>query len=212
MGVGLATSTQLAAFRYRATKNATGARPVRTWWMSATLQPRWLETVDFRARVDPLSAGQVKIVKSKRTGGLFDIKRTVARASEVESPGEIAALTLEVHEASSVTLVIVNTVKRAVEVAEALRKPVKRAKGAAATESPEVCLVHSRFRGAERRAWGAEFLSNQTSEWVDVWVDTGWHNTKLHDYTGFSGDTSAGADGRVKVSIPPLGYVMLSPG
>lgn len=53
---------------------------------------------------------------------------------------------------------------------------------------------------------------NQTDHWVDVWVDTGWRNANLHDYTGFAGDTSAGSDGRVKVSIPPLGYVMLSPG
>ncbi len=66
-------------------------------------------------------------------------------------PEGYTALTLEVHEAPSVTLVIVNTVKRAVEVAEALSNPVKRARGAAATESPEVCLVHSRFRGAERQ-------------------------------------------------------------
>jgi alpha-amylase len=52
---------------------------------------------------------------------------------------------------------------------------------------------------------------NQTDHWVDVWVDSGFRNVALHDYAGKAGDTGTGGDGRVQVSIPPMGWVMLAP-
>lgn len=49
MGTGLATSTQLQAFRESfATYGA-----VQTVWMSATLLPRWLASTDYRHHVEP---------------------------------------------------------------------------------------------------------------------------------------------------------------
>jgi len=53
---------------------------------------------------------------------------------------------------------------------------------------------------------------NQTDHWVDEWVSTGWSGgTTLHDYAGHAGDTFVSGDGRVKVSVPPMGWVMLAP-
>ena len=44
MDVGLATSAQLQAFREQ--DRGKRLRPCHTWWMSATLQPEWLRSVD----------------------------------------------------------------------------------------------------------------------------------------------------------------------
>ena len=44
MDVGLATSAQLQAFREE--DQGKKLRPCHTWWMSATLQPEWLRSVD----------------------------------------------------------------------------------------------------------------------------------------------------------------------
>ena len=44
MDVGLATSGQLQAFRGEDQSAKKSSRPCFTWWMSATLQPDWLET------------------------------------------------------------------------------------------------------------------------------------------------------------------------
>lgn len=50
MDVGLATSAQLQA--YLDHDKPKGFRPRLTWWMSATLQPEWLRSVDTDARID----------------------------------------------------------------------------------------------------------------------------------------------------------------
>src|SRR6266511_1757085 len=50
MGSGLATSTQLQAFRDKL--GAWGT--IKTIWMSATLRQDWLATVDFKERVAEL--------------------------------------------------------------------------------------------------------------------------------------------------------------
>lgn len=42
----LATSAQLQAFRGLDFANGKSLRPCHTWWMSATLQPEWLKSVD----------------------------------------------------------------------------------------------------------------------------------------------------------------------
>jgi alpha-amylase len=50
---------------------------------------------------------------------------------------------------------------------------------------------------------------NQSGSWQSRWVDTSWRNRKLHDFGGSTGDVWTGDDGRVLVSIPPVGYVLL---
>lgn len=143
MDTGLATSVQLAALR------ATGARPTVSWWMSATLQPSWFRTVDFAPRVDDLWRDRTRVEPTERVGGTWDVTKTLVRAPTVADPGAVAERAAEGHTAGTLTLVVVNRVERAVEVFKALRKRAPAA---------ELRLVHSRFRGQERRGWATDFL------------------------------------------------------
>jgi CRISPR-associated endonuclease/helicase Cas3 len=163
MDVGLATSTQLAGLRARASSAYGALRPSYTWWMSATLQPRWLETVDFAAESRALADTTVRIASTERSGGLWDVRKALLREPAIATPPEVASRVLRGHAPGTVTLVIVNTVRRAVEVFKALEDAVagkggKSAKGTRPSEAPELRLVHSRFRGVERAQWGQEFL------------------------------------------------------
>lgn len=141
MDVGLATTTQLHAFRAADSERERPAlRPAHTWWMSATLQPRWLQTVDFAPR--SATATETRIDAALRNGGLWDVRKPLSVRPDAGSPDEIAEIVISKHSKASVSLVIVNTVERARKVHEALTKRKRTAE-----------LVHSRFRGAERRAW-----------------------------------------------------------
>src|SRR5712664_966200 len=94
--VGLATSAQLAAFRAQDAGSRSGAlRPSRTWWMSATLQPRWLETVDHALRVPDLAARTECIREAERRDGLWAVRKALRRKLSSDGqakPVEIAKL------------------------------------------------------------------------------------------------------------------------
>jgi CRISPR-associated endonuclease/helicase Cas3 len=167
MDVGLATSTQLAGLRRREASAHGAPRPCYTWWMSATLQPGWLETVDFAEEARTLAASTVRIPAQERSGGLWSVRKALHREPALSEPEEVAARALRGHAPGSLTLVIVNTVSRAVAVFEALQarpgaaggKAGKaRKEGAPPAEAPDVRLVHGRFRGVERWGWAQEFL------------------------------------------------------
>ncbi|MBN1210265.1 MAG: DEAD/DEAH box helicase [Myxococcaceae bacterium] len=166
MGVGLATSTQLAGLRGSAAEIHGAPRPTCTWWMSATLQPGWLETVDFAAEARALAASTVRIPAKARSGGLWNVRKALHREPAVAEPGEVAARVLMGHAPGSLTLVIVNTVRRAVEIFEALKagavsksgKGAKARKAAPPSGAPELRLIHGRFRGHERADWAKDFL------------------------------------------------------
>ncbi len=150
MDVGLATTAQLRAFLAQ-DEAALGPAPKPTaiWWMSATLQPRWLETVDY-ARVSAAApASQTSIPPAARTGALWEIPKLLRLEPSVSAPDEIAKRAHALHQAGQTTLVVLNTVDRASKTFRELQKLVAK-RGAAA---PELRLVHSRFRGAERRRW-----------------------------------------------------------
>lgn len=148
MDVGLSTSAQLAAFRDEdARAGRRRLRPVHTWWMSATLQPSWLKTVDHPTPAElPLA-----IPAERRRGGLFEVRKPLAREAGVDGAGAIATRARELHVAGTLTLIVVNRVATAVEVHEALAKLGREG-------GPELRLVHSRFRGAERARWAETFL------------------------------------------------------
>lgn len=158
MDVGLATSVQLAAFRDG--DRAAGRprlRPVHTWWMSATLEPHWLATVDRAAPSEPPLA----IPLAARVGGLFAVRKPLARAPEIQRPESIADAALARHVRGSLTLVIVNRVSTANAVFDALVAATAEGKGKKKERragAPELRLVHSRFRGHERAQWAREFL------------------------------------------------------
>lgn len=158
MDVGLATSAQLAAFREADRAKRFGAlRPAHTWWMSATLQPRWLRTVDRSEPTEPA----LSIPAAQRTGGLFDINKKLVRASNIRGAANIAAYTRTHHAPNTLTLVVVNTVAAALDVYDALAEEFSEGRAKAKRRhpnAPALELVHSRFRGLERAQWAANFL------------------------------------------------------
>lgn len=156
MDVGLATSAQLQAFREDDAEKGRTFRPCRTWWMSATLQPDWLaKSPDTQSLTSALPL--LSIPAQGRVGHLWDDVNKPCRRVEVKNVKAIAALVAQEHSAadrgqSGPTLVVLNTVKNAVEVFEALIRDKS-------LKQTDIRLVHSRFRPAERARWRAAFLN-----------------------------------------------------
>ncbi len=155
MGAGLATSAQLQGLR----KALGPARPARSLWLSATLDPAWLVTVDHKEpdrvlrvpddvpqdaadpRVRRLLVEAHKHVRpaASRPGG--------AGVKDVDTYATaLAGEVLDAHRPGRTTIVILNTVARAQKVHKALKKCL----------GPEgedrLLLIHSRFRPTERKA------------------------------------------------------------
>jgi CRISPR-associated endonuclease/helicase Cas3 len=155
MDVGLATSAQLQAFHDD--DRPKGLRPRHTWWMSATLQPAWLKTVDTELRHGEWCRNPVVVAHEERDQGLGAIRKTLASVSITARDHKLfAQRVLDEHsklvdgEYGRITLVVCNTVDRACATFEALR-------GLGRNSGIE--LVHSRFRPAERSVWRERFLS-----------------------------------------------------
>lgn len=148
MANGLATSTQLAAFR----KRVGSVNQSHSLWMSATLKSDWLRSVDFRAEVDALDALTLSAVD--RTSAVLSVRlkaNKTLRRTEQRLPKDLAQFVKEKHQAGTQTLVVVNTVKRAREI----YREINKAYGV--SESPQIELIHSRFRPAERERWHSLF-------------------------------------------------------
>lgn len=156
MDVGLATTAQLSAFRDDDVRRRLPRhRPAHTWWMSATLQPRWLDTVDR----SPSEEAPLCIPAAQRRGGLFDVRKTLVRAAEIKTPEAVAAAVREHHQPRTLTLVVVNRVRTANDIYDELDAELSDGKKRARKPgAPELRLVHSRFRGSDRGRWAREFL------------------------------------------------------
>lgn len=157
MDVGLATSAQLQAFREG--DRAKGLRPCHTWWMSATLQPDWLKSVDTEQYHGAWVKDPCVVAPAQRSGGLWDIHKSLTLASMgATDHSALAKRILDEHKElqdgkfGKITLVVCNTVDRACKTYDALHK-LGRTTG--------VELVHSRFRPEERERWRKEFLSKE---------------------------------------------------
>lgn len=155
MDVGLATSAQLQAFRDA--DSGKSLRPCHTWWMSATLQPEWLKSVDTAERQLSWIENPCRIGPDERHGGLWNVLKHLA--TEEIGRGDVAAFAgriIREHAAITpgehgrITLVVCNTVDRAVSTFDALMATGQRT---------GVELIHSRFRGIERSRWRERFLS-----------------------------------------------------
>ena len=154
MDVGLATSAQLQAFRDQ--DHEKHLRPCFTWWMSATLQPDWLRSVDTAEHHCCWVQNPCQVPTEQQTGGPWDISKSAA--TDTIAPDDhkgFATRILEEHskltdgEFGKITLVVCNTVDRACQTFDAIKKQ----------HSGEVQLVHSRFRPSERETWQERFLS-----------------------------------------------------
>ena len=153
MGAGLATSAQLEAFRRLRRWRHPGL--ARSLWVSATLNPAWLRTAEFRAEIpNPVvlrwddgappepSTLSVRLDAIKR---LHRAQATVTAESVTKPHIHSETLAQEVasrHRQGTTTLVIVNTVRRAQALYAAL-KPVLN-------DSTARLLIHSRYRPPER--------------------------------------------------------------
>ena len=140
MGEGLATTSQLQAFR----DSINTLLSTRSIWMSATLRSDWLKTVDFADSVQNLNV--LEMADPDKASDTFQ-KRIYASKPLIKAPFEakeakkFAAYIIEHHKAGSRTLAVVNTVQRA----QALYREIKSKKPAA-----ETVLIHSRFRPQDR--------------------------------------------------------------
>lgn len=161
MGPALPTSAQLEAFR-RALPLAARSRSL---WVSATMNREWLGTVDFDAK--PLATLELSPEEkaAPTVRGRREAVKRLRRSQVVldaASKKEVAlyAATLadhvrKAHQPDTTTLVILNTVERAQSLYRSLLSSASdKGKRATASESqgvPELVLVHSRFRGPDRR-------------------------------------------------------------
>jgi CRISPR-associated endonuclease/helicase Cas3 len=161
MDVGLATTAQLQAFSDDDTSRS--LRPRLSWWMSATLQPDWLKSVDTLTLHSTWTAGPTTLTASALATGLATIKKSI-EVNEIAANdhGAFAKAVRDAHEQAPksgqhgrITLVVCNTVDRASRTHDALEKlGVTR----------DLRLVHSRFRPQERAAWQAEFLGREACQ------------------------------------------------
>lgn len=150
MGPGLPTSAQLDAFR----RSYGAYGPTASIWMSATVRPEWIQTVDRPApqRIFELSGDDLRdpalhqaLTATKRVRQLNRVK-----AGGRDYPEALARAVLELHRARTRTLVMLNTVQRAQALYIALREQLGRAKRPGQEADPVVILLHSRFRPQDR--------------------------------------------------------------
>lgn len=160
MDVGLATSAQLQAFFDDDAIAGRSLRPRLSWWMSATLQPDWLKSVDTVAHYAGWTTSPTTLTPSALGAGLAIIKKRLeVKEIAVNEHGAFAKAVKDAHEKAPdngehgrITLVVCNTVDRASRTYDEIEKlGVTR----------DLRLVHSRFRPHERAAWKTDFLGRE---------------------------------------------------
>lgn len=140
MGAALPTSAQLQGFRQQL--GHLGA--VQTVWLSATLRPDWVQTVDHATPSEPFRLSEEDrshpILRQRLEAPKKLQQHRHAGVKEKGYEKEVARLVMAEHLSGTLSLVILNTVERTVALSLALQK---------AGVGP-VLLLHSRFRPAER--------------------------------------------------------------
>lgn len=162
MGAGLATSAQLEAFRrFEADRFGQGNQrtrcPARSLWISATMKPNWLKTVDFVPDENAVRRVEPKKGHDTRLWRLATAKKTLEKAktaptspkkSDINNYVEKAASEiLSAHRQNHMTLVIVNQVSRAQILHKTLTEEIQKKPG----NAPGLALVHGRFRLGDRQ-------------------------------------------------------------
>lgn len=194
MGSGLATTTQLEAFRRllpnQESEDANDGHGCRSVWMSATLRPEWLGTVNFKDRIDEQGRidGKQTLSLSDEDHANEEVKKRwtaqkplakTTNAMDVKKPGPLATEIAAAHREAcekvghgTRTIVVVNTVKRACALYDALQhelngasttdaasgmrarrkrnEPAAEPSGAADQPKSNLVLLHSRFRPTDR--------------------------------------------------------------
>ncbi|MBD2027071.1 CRISPR-associated helicase Cas3' [Leptolyngbya sp. FACHB-711] len=157
MGAGLRTTAQLQGFREDKSFGTYG--DTRSLWMSATLDPELLQTVNYKldlSQTHHLTAADLlnETLKRRMQSQKRLVKAvTVCSAKESEYVKELVKEIVAAHRPSFLTLVICNRVSRAQELYKALDKQT----------SEEITLIHSRFRAAERQALNRKLREGKLS-------------------------------------------------
>ncbi len=138
MGPALPTSLQLDGLR----RSLGTAMLCSSMWMSATVEDRWLATIDH-----PSIDSVAELGDDDRAGHLarrLKAEKTVRRLEVDPDPkryaASLAAHLLELHQPGTRTIAVLNTVERARQ----LRLELERA------GAPDLVLLHSRFRPDDR--------------------------------------------------------------
>jgi CRISPR-associated endonuclease/helicase Cas3 len=160
MDVGLSTSAQLQAFCDDDSQAGRSLRPRLSWWMSATLQPDWLKSVDTMTRCAAWTMAPTTLTPSALSAGLATIKKALDIQEIPADNHELFANAIKnAHERGAtdgehgrITLVVCNTVARASRTYEALER---------IGVTGDLRLVHSRFRPRERAEWKRDFLGRE---------------------------------------------------
>ena len=152
MGDGLATSAQLAAFRERF--GTFGNCP--TIWMSATIDPKMLRTVDMPGDPVEFKLREDDLAREDLNRRLTALKIFAKAPDDCNTAQGLARFLAERHSPGTQTIAVVNTVARARDVFDYLRKIVGNA--------VPCNLLHSRFRPSEKRRWAEIFKAEIPSE------------------------------------------------
>ncbi len=137
MGVGFQTTAQIRWFR----QMYGGFGPTHTIWMSATIRPDWLKTIDFPDGTEFLKLSlDASDESSPSVQKRLHAKKHLSFAEA--AMGDMKGLASEIlaDQDGSLTLVVVNTVVRAKELFKVL----------SAKKGTKVVLLHSQFRPSDR--------------------------------------------------------------
>ena len=164
MGPGLWTSAQLDWMRVDRFKSL---KPCFTWWMSATIRPKFLDTPDRKKAKLPIpecvSLGERdrthEILQARRPCGLWKPPASKTKARKKESDDErLSAFTRTLaedvageHREASLSLVVCNTVSVAQQVYKAVGKIY--------AGTSDVVLLTSRFRAKDREGHHDKLLA-----------------------------------------------------
>jgi CRISPR-associated endonuclease/helicase Cas3 len=153
MGVGLTTSAQMQGFR----RSLPTFGNCHTLWMSATLDDEALVTVDHpRPEGSGWSTESLDDDDDALVGHLLTAAKPCERAAIALGPNSksqndyarpLAEAIAEAHRPATLTLVVVNRVQRGQQLFSAIQTLCSKSDPA-----PEITLIHSRFRPADRRA------------------------------------------------------------
>ena len=144
MSNGLPTSTQMAGLRGKLETYG----PTHSVWMSATVRPEWLATIDHPApsNSQTLRLGRDDLADSN-LAKRHNAQKMVSEAGidrGKQYARDMAGLIAEKHKPGTLTLAIVNTVDHAQSIYQELLNSRRISLAASKT------LVHSRFRASER--------------------------------------------------------------
>ena len=164
MGSGLATTVQLQAFRDILGIIGNSG----TLWMSATIKKDWLNTVDSIH----LKQGNNRLTLTNGDMETEELKKRMEAAKNLEkagsfigNPKKLAKEVTDKHQPGKRTIVVLNTVKRAVELYKELESLQKK------NENPvEIILLHSHFRPDDRENTLKKALKNNDSILISTQV------------------------------------------